>query len=295
MTATYINHMGDDLTVVDNARVSFAKESGWELQCSECGIPFPDLDGEPCPQGEDNVCLRHFKSGLNARDRHLIAYLARGCSSKDWDGLIEQAATLGVNANYWGMSSSKEKLEDLIQNVRDMPTHWAPFANGCQAQFHIKADIPTMRQVFKHKIGAVESEVSRRYVTGTPEVHYPMWRNAAANVKQGSAGTMEATNWALVNDCYGEAVSVALRAYDELLERGVCPEQARFVLPQGTFTEARICNSLYGWANFVKQRRDRAHAQGEVADIADEVAETMAELFPVSWAALIKQPELPVH
>ena len=58
---TYINHMGNDLSVVNAARVSFAKESKWE-----------DYDSENRAIGEE------YKDQyvLKDRDRKLIHYLA---------------------------------------------------------------------------------------------------------------------------------------------------------------------------------------------------------------------------
>jgi thymidylate synthase (FAD) len=35
ISCEYIMHMGDDLNVVNNARVSFDKESGWKLDFSK--------------------------------------------------------------------------------------------------------------------------------------------------------------------------------------------------------------------------------------------------------------------
>jgi thymidylate synthase (FAD) len=58
--ATYVDHMGSDLSVVNAARVSFGKESEWEWV--ECGVKaFGDS--------------RHQR--LSERDTKLIKYLAK--------------------------------------------------------------------------------------------------------------------------------------------------------------------------------------------------------------------------
>jgi thymidylate synthase (FAD) len=145
-----------------------------------------------------------------------------------------------------------------------------------------------MRQVFKHKVGSVESEVSRRYVSDTPEVFYPEFRAAADNVKQGSGEALQGFEREEAMFAYQYAVRHCMEVYSDLIAAGVCPEQARFVLPQGTYTEAIVSNSLYGWANFYNQRADRSHAQQEIADIADAVSAQAKLLFPVSWEALTK-------
>jgi thymidylate synthase (FAD) len=43
--------------------------------------------------------------------------------------------------------------------------------------------------------------------------------------------------------------------------------------------------SLYAFANFYNQRSD-SHAQKEIQELAEQVNQIIAPLFPVSWAAL---------
>lgn len=64
--AEYISHMGDDLMVVNAARVSFDKESKWED--APCGCQ----GGQYC---DGSCCFP--KETLSASDAKLIAYLAR--------------------------------------------------------------------------------------------------------------------------------------------------------------------------------------------------------------------------
>jgi thymidylate synthase (FAD) len=70
-----------------------------------------------------------------------------------------------------------------------------------------------------------------------------------------------------------------------LLNKGVAPEQARFVLPQGAYTEWYWTGSLAAYARVYKQRTD-PHAQWEVRQYADAMGELIAPLFPVSWEVL---------
>jgi thymidylate synthase (FAD) len=73
--------------------------------------------------------------------------------------------------------------------------------------------------------------VSRRYVDDEPEFYTPdVWRGRSADKKQGSEG--------VVNDVkIGDITLTAKVLYNSLIDRGVCPEQARMVLPQSTMTE----------------------------------------------------------
>ena len=72
---------------------------------------------------------------------------------------------------------------------------------------------------------------------------------------------------------------------NELLENGVAPEQARFVLPQGMYTEWYWTGSLAAYARFYKQRIDE-HAQWEVREYAKCISDLVSPLFPVSWKEL---------
>lgn len=241
MQVELLSLWGDDLTVVNNARVSFDKES-------------PEL---------------------TQQDIRLIGYLARGCTLGDYKEMIAELAATGEEA----------LIIEIVDHWRRTPTHWAPFANGVGARFRVKAPIPIMRQLFKHKVGSVESEVSRRYVDYQPEVYTPFWRKAADNVKQGSAGRFYGKRQRAITEAYDVSIQLALKTYQDMIKDGVCPEQARFVLPQGAYSEAIISHSLYGWANVFNQRTD-PHAQQEVAEVARQVGNALAQEFPISWDAL---------
>jgi thymidylate synthase (FAD) len=251
MQAELLTYWGSDLVVVNNARVSFDRESSWASDLDDKYYLFPG-------------------------DQRLIQYLARGCTKDDWDQLVCEA----------GAYRDNDELAAILKHVKRMPEHWAPFANGVGMRFRITAPFPIMRQVFKHKVGSVESEVSRRYVDTPPDYFQPRWRSAADNVKQGSGGPLDPYDAFEAEGIYHHAIATCDEAYSELLRAGVCPEQARFVLPQATYTEAIVSNSLYGWARFFIQRSDRSHAQQEIADLADMIGKEASTRFPVSWAAL---------
>jgi thymidylate synthase (FAD) len=214
MSVEFLDHMGSDLTVVNAARVSFAKE-------------HEEFD--------------------HTTDRGLIKYLAKH-------------------------------------------NHWSPFAH-CSASFRVKAPIFVARQLVKHTVGFSWNEVSRRYVNDDPEFYIPeVWRKAAENVKQGSSE--EAVPF-LTNPAQ-RASANALTIYKDLLEQGVCAEQARMVLPQNTMTEWIWSGTLYAWSRMCTLRLD-SHTQKETREVAQLVSDTMAEVFPTSWEFLmnIDQKEKP--
>jgi thymidylate synthase (FAD) len=160
--------------------------------------------------------------------------------------------------------------------------HWSPFAH-CSATFRVKAPIFVARQLVKHTVGFSWNEVSRRYVDNEPEFYIPeVWRKRAENVKQGSS---EEAVTSIVS-APETATLQSLSCYEYLLESGVCPEQARMVLPQNTMTEWYWTGTLYAWARMCQLRLD-SHTQKETRDVAAYINASMAELFPVSWEYLM--------
>ena len=180
-----------------------------------------------------------------------------------------------------------EKDKKLIKYLAQHK-HWTPFAHP-QIMLHIKAPISIRTQLFKHKVGFVENEISRRYVTEEPEIYIPKWRSKPTNgAKQGSEDFITSEDTvAAAEAMYFGVASDALKTYNWLLEAGVAPEQARFVLPQGTYTEWYWTGSLAAYARVFKQRID-PHAQWEVREYATAMGSLIQPYFPVCWEELTK-------
>lgn len=222
MEVTYLDHMGNDLTVVNAARVSFHKES------------------------KEFTFRKDIEKGSD-------------------EGLVEYLAKHG---------------------------HWTPFSQP-QIQMREKVPIFVARQRFKHMVGFTYNEVSRRYVDDAPEFFTPTsWRGKPLNAKQGSSeDTIEmcwwrtAENYYPINDRYYEFTKHAQELYEDMLNGGVAPEQARMVLPQSMYTEYVVTGSLAAWARAYKQRID-SHAQKEIQELAKEWDKIITPIFPVCWKML---------
>jgi len=177
-------------------------------------------------------------------------------------------------------AKDKKLISYLAKN-----NHWTPFAHP-QICLHIKAPFPIRTQFFKHKIGFVENEVSRRYVDDEPEFFYPTWSSRPdGSIKQGAGSKLEDDKYSSAHIAYSEGIDHANRTYKTLIEMGVAPEQARFVLPLGAYTEWYWTGSLSAYARFYKQRSD-SHAQAEIREYAEAIGQIIKDIFPVSWEAL---------
>jgi len=169
--------------------------------------------------------------------------------------------------------------------------HKSPFGH-CFASFHVKAPIFVARQLVKHKF-LRWNEISRRYVDSEPEFYVPdEWRGRSEDKKQGSDGVVEEATHILYsnNEFYGcidktDPYYQCLQSYEGLLRLGVCPEQARMVLPQSTMTEWYWSGSLDAFADMCNLRCT-GDTQLETRLVANRICNSMTDLFPVSWLAL---------
>lgn len=182
--------------------------------------------------------------------------------------------------------SFTNKDERLIKYLADHE-HWTPFSQ-VQYQVRISAPIFVARQWFKHQIGITRNEVSRRYVDFDPEVYNTrLWRKRPENKKQGSSDTSFFTESELdtVSFMYNDAVRHATDSYKAMIEKGVAPEQARAVLPQGMYTEWVETGSLAAAAR-ICSLRIQEDAQKEIQDLAIMLQKEIEPIAPYSWKAL---------
>lgn len=198
------------------------------------------------------------------------------------DLLVVNAARCSFDKEH---SEFDEEKDTKLINYLAREQHVLPFRHP-SATLRITCPIFVLRQLGKHQVGFSWSEVSRRYITGEPEFWTPEEiRSRPDNIKQGSVskdwGWTEEVLW----DQFDEANKQGVKTYNELLDRGVAPEQARAVLPQSMYTTCVVTGTLLGWYHLWKLRTE-AHTQIETQEYAEEIGRQMESLFPVSWRAL---------
>lgn len=163
--------------------------------------------------------------------------------------------------------------------------HHSPF-NHAFLSFRVKAPIFVARQLVKHKF-MPWNEVSRRYVDEEPEFYVPEgWRKRADNVKQGSGESVDSAVGKWMDGWLEEGCKDAFSTYKYAIRKGVCPEQARMVLPQNTMTEWIWSGTLGAFLDMLKLRLD-PHTQKETQDVARKIAESVKHLFPISYEAYL--------
>jgi thymidylate synthase (FAD) len=221
----YVNHMGDDLTVVNSARVSF-------------GVEKDELDG---------------------RDRKLINYLIKH----------RHTSTLEHNLT----------------------------------TFRFTVPMYVRSQHHRHRTWSY-NEISRRYTDVNIKFYEPQsFRTQHKSNRQ--ASNAEELIDPEVGDytyddgfifkcipCEDEDMHCLVEAYHKMsldvfnmmIDKGVCREQARGVLPQNLYTEYYGTVNLSNLLKFIDLRTHEG-AQWEIQKVAEACLEIATDLFPVTVGA----------
>lgn len=268
--AEYIDHMGDDLMVVNAARTSFGKESEW--------VP--------------GSTLRSGGPHLKPEDANLIRYLATGYRTNEWKDLLNSIidVVLEIQAESGTRDDCMPALTALLHAYKRRAQHWAPFAHP---HLSLRMTLPMFlaRQFVKHQIGGVWSEESRRYISDEPGVWFPdEWHGRPENIKQGSGDQMvthvdHGYYTYELKKLVPNTLAANLALYETMVTQSVAPEEARIVLPLNTMTTVTWTGSLLFWSRVCNQRVD-SHAQLAAQELGRQIANIVRPYYPVSWAAL---------
>jgi thymidylate synthase (FAD) len=187
-----------------------------------------------------------------------------------------------VNAarvSYAGESKDwSDRDEKLLRYLWDHD-HTSPFRHG-HVKFRIKAPIFVLRQWMKHQVGCAWNEQSARYTEIKESFFYPdHFRLQDTKNKQSSSGQLDDEREDQALSLLAESYQVAYSNYLRLLDMGVCREQARIILPVGTYSECIWSASVQAIMHFLNLRLD-SHSQFEIQEFAKAVYDITKHLFP---------------
>jgi thymidylate synthase (FAD) len=199
------------------------------------------------------------------------------------DLTVVNAARVSFNKkSEWGSDNELKATDGVLISYLARHKHMSPFGH-CFATFHVKAPVFVARQLVKHKF-LRWNEVSRRYVDEQPKYYSPTtWRGRADDKKQGSRGEVSLSYRTI--SVLAKHEVWCNKAYKQLLEQGIAPEQARMVLPQSTMTEWYWSGSLDAWSDMCKLR-SAEDSQEETRKVAKSISDELRDLYPESWIAL---------
>ena len=282
---------GSDLGIVNAARKSFGRRSDWEY--FETDAPAVKVD-----QGvyaKDQYLYTQEQLGsfytkkLKPKDKRLLEFLARGMTADDFDKFLEYTSSVAADWQEHFVDVDKKIMTEKLWEWRNTPSHDTP-VNHSFFSFEVKAPIFVARHLVKHEY-LIMSEYSRRYITDDVEFYTPdVWRKAAADVKQGSSD--EGVDKLPKVGRYGEfdyedICGLSLALYEQYIEAGVAPEQARMVLPQSLMTSWTWSGTLGAFANMCKLRLSK-DTQYETRLVAQGVYTELKKQFPIAAPLLVE-------
>ena len=157
--------------------------------------------------------------------------------------------------------------------------HWSIFE-----QSFMTLEIETTRgiaaQILRHRSFTYQ-EFSQRYADSNllGEVELPELRRQDTKNRQNSIDDLDPEVIDKLNKQMNTLFSSAFSLYNQMLEKGVAKECARFVLPLATPTRIYMTGSARSWIHYINLRSGHG-TQKEHMDIANECKSIFVEQFP---------------
>lgn len=201
------------------------------------------------------------------------------CGSTDMNPVAVCHAPFNLIGAAHEMNPGDEKLLRYLYTHH----HMTPFEMA-GATFEIQAPIFVFREWHRHRTQSY-NEMSARY-TPLPDVNYVPsverlmmdgGRNRQAQSQDSKTITREAAE--LFRFRIGQRYVDAQLCYEAALADGVPKELARIILPVARYSRMRASANLRNWLQFLTLRCDQ-HAQYEIREYANTVAEILAKKFP---------------
>jgi thymidylate synthase (FAD) len=197
----------------------------------------------------------------------------------DWmgsDDSIADSARVSYGKGTRQTNDNTALVDYLIRHQHTSPLEMVEF------KFHVKCPIFIARQWFRHRTASV-NEVSARYSLVEDRIFSPSpedIRGQSTHNKQVGQGVIDQPDVAAA--LMESANQQSYETYEKLLALGVCREQARSVLPTGTYTEFYWKQDLNNLLRLVSLRIDK-HAQLEIQEYAKALRTIIQAVTPNTW------------
>ena len=193
------------------------------------------------------------------------------------DGFVRLVDSMGddksvvraARVSYGKESKGEEADRKLIQYLMEH-NHGTPFEH-IVFTFHVRCPIFVARQWFRHRIGSF-NEISGRYTELETVFFVPTLfrQNKTSNHQASVEGDFTEDEIQSMMNEWKYTMEVLESTYHSLLEKGLAREQARAILPLGTYTEFYWTVNLRSLFNFISLRTAE-DAQAEMQEYANAV------------------------
>lgn len=263
-----VDVMGDDLAVVQAARVSYGKDDRTDSERhQEALIKLFGKDGGKSPYvSRDNVAGFTPEQHEDARQevakdtRNLIRYLMRHRHSTPFE-MAEVKLLIRVPMDTW-----RQWIRHRTANVNEYSTRYTEAIDSAQ----------------KTKPGEWRLQSgSNKQGSESGEIHWP----EDTRIDPRHTGKHYNSPGECLSEIENNLQKQSRYVYEQRLKFGVAREQARKDLPLSTYTEAYWKCDLHNILHFLALRMD-SHAQKEIRDYATVIGEQIIKpLFPIVWEA----------
>ena len=225
-------------------------------------------------------------------------------ATDDPERVICTAARCDYSSEYVGDQSFEETMSTVEGDSLDEKKrtlighllshgHFGPFehpqatfavegiSRSCMAQLtrhrHVSFDVQSMRYVAFDEVDPSEVREGAMVVT-PPAVTDSSWIGRNQRHTDTDEETIDRRR-----EVFRESVTQSVESYQELLDLGMAPEDARFVLPIGT--EVNLVFSLNArMLMHVADMRAAADSQWEIRELTESILDLAAEWCPVTFA-----------
>jgi thymidylate synthase (FAD) len=222
----------------------------------------------------------------------------------DGIGKVELVDSVGtdltiVNSARVSFGVHKEDLDDKDKKlIRYLIKHkHTSTLEHCFVTFRVKVPLFIRSQHHRHRTWSY-NEISRRYTAEKLEFYEPKaFRTQHKNNRQASNENElidPIVDYLDFENAFSDACKASdlmkshhinsVKLYNNLMEAGVCREQARGVLPQNLYTEYYASANLSNVLKFIELRSHEG-AQWEIQKVADAMLQILKNLYPETIAA----------
>ena len=160
--------------------------------------------------------------------------------------------------------------------------HWSIFEHA-SLTIEITTSIPISMQILRHQ--AKYQQFSARYSQVVqPTQKYKARRQDTKN-RQNSIDDFDQDTIDWFDDAQSQVEAHNTKLYEEALAKGICKEQARFLLPQSATTTMYMTNNIRNWIHYIEVRTD-VSTQLEHREIAEAIKTIFVQQLPIISKAL---------
>jgi len=164
--------------------------------------------------------------------------------------------------------------------------HWSIFEQATMT-LEINTTRGIAAQILRHRSFTYQ-EFSQRYADSSllgKTIPLPELRRQDTKNRQNSIDDLDKADIDTLNRQMETLFDSSMALYNQMLERGVAKECARFVLPLATPTRLYMTGSVRSWIHYIDLRSGHG-TQKEHMDIANAAKQVFIEQFPAVAEAL---------